>query len=160
MWPNVEDRASYKEYVDSLMQVWDVVPAEEISGQPHIDANGMPTLFVITNGRTSGTRLGRANGLLSAKRTIPEYGIKKVDSLEIGVVRYGKGHPNFSDKGDSGAGVFDRDGRVLGNVNGGAGPTDETDVTFSPFWWTLDRIHEIYPNAQIYPAVPVTLQRQ
>jgi hypothetical protein len=153
MWPNIEDRASYNEYVDGLMQVSGVVPAEEISRQPHLDANGMPTLFVIMNGRTSGTRLGCANGLFSAKRTFPEYGINKVDSLEIGVVPYGKGYPKFSDSGDSGGGVFDRNGRILGNVNGGASPTDETVVTFvSPFWWTLDRIHEVYPNAQIYPV--------
>ena len=105
------------------------------------------------NGGTSGTRLGCANGLLSAKRTFPEYGINKVDSLEIGVVPYGKGYPPFSDSGDSLAGVFDRDGRVLGNVNGCASPTKATDVTFvSPFWWTLDRIREVYPNAQIYPV--------
>ena len=78
MWPNIEDRASYNEYVDGLMQVSGVVPAEEISRQPHLDANGMPTLFVIMNGRTSGTRLGCANGLFSAKRTFPEYVINKV----------------------------------------------------------------------------------
>ena len=148
MWPNAEDRANYKEYPDNLMQAWGVVPPEDISRQPHLDANGMPALFVIMNGGTSGTRLGCANGLFSAKRTF-----NKVDSLEIGVVPYGKGYPPFSDRGDSGAGVFDRDGRILGNVNGGAGPTNETDVTFvSPFWWTLDRIHEVYPNARIYPV--------
>ena len=153
MWPNAQDYANYKEYVDSLMQVCGVVPREDISCLPYLDANGMPTLFVIMNGGVSGTRIGCANGLFSAKRTFPRYGINKVDSLEIGVVPYSKGFSPFSVEGDSGAGVFDRDGRVLGNVNGGAGATNETDFTFvSPFWWTLDRIREVYPNAQIYPV--------
>lgn len=154
MWPNVEDRASYTIYHDSLMPASGVVPAEDISHQPHLHANDMPTPFVVMNGGTSGTRLGRANGLFSAKRTFSEYSIKKFDSLEIGIIPYGKGYTKFSDKGDSGAGVFDRVGRVLGIVNGGAGPTNgETDVTFvSPFWRTLERIKEVYPDAQIYPA--------
>jgi hypothetical protein len=55
--------------------------------------------------------------------------IPRVDSLKIGVVPYGKGYPPFSDKGDSGAGVFDCDSCVLGNINGGGASTDETGVT-------------------------------
>ncbi|KAI5993903.1 hypothetical protein EDD15DRAFT_2436455 [Pisolithus albus] len=153
MWPNPEDQADYKLYTDGQIQVWDVVPPEDITHPPHLDANGMPTLFVIMNGSTSGTRVGRANGLFSAKRTSPEYGIDKVDSLEIAVIAYGGGRPKFSEKGDSGAGVFDRKGRVLGHVNGGAGTTDETDVTFiTPFWWINQRILEVYPNAKVYPV--------
>lgn len=155
MWPNPEDPDDYELYIDGQIPVRDVVPAEDITHLPHLDANGMPTLFVIMNGCTSGTRVGCANGLFSAKRTFPEHGIDKVDSLEIGVVAYGRGQPSrFSEKGDSGAGVFDRKGRILGHINGGAGPTDGTDVTFvSPFWWTNQRILEVYPNAQVYPVM-------
>lgn len=153
MWPNINDRAGYKEYVEGLMPACGIVPAEDISRQPHLDSNGMPALFVVTNGSKSGTMLGRANGLFSAKRTFPQYGINKIDSLEIGVLQYGNDHPPFSDNGDSGAVVLDRVGRILGIVHGGAGSIDRTEVSFvSPFWWTLDRIHEIYPNAQIYPV--------
>lgn len=159
MWPNHEDRDDYDLYIDDQIPVRDVVPAEDITHLPHLDANGMPALFVVMNGCTSGTRVGCANGLFSAKRTFPEHGIDKVDSLEIGVIAYGKGQPSrFSDKGDSGAGVFDRKGRILGHINGGAGPTDGTDVTFvSPFWWTHQRILEVYPNAQVYPGREWTL---
>jgi len=153
MWPNFEDRASYKEYTDGLVQARGMVPLKDLSKLPHLDAHGDPALFVVMNGRTSGTRLGCVNGLHSTRRTFSEFGIEEVDSLEIGVVPSGKGPLPFSKCGDSGAGVFDRDGRVLGIVNGGAGPTNTTDVTFvSPFWWILDRIHEVYDDAGIYPA--------
>jgi len=135
------------------MQVFGTVPAKEITHLPHLDVNGMPTMFVIMNGRSSGTQVGRVNGLLSVKRTFPEYGIHKVDSLEVAVIPYGKGRPKFSTGGDSGAGVLDRTGRFLGHINGGTDPSDETDVTFvTPWWVTEQRIRMVYPNIQFYPV--------
>jgi hypothetical protein len=134
MWPNVEDRAGYKQYVDGLMQACCVVQAEYILRQHHLDANGIPALFVIMNGGTTGIRVGPANGLFSAKHTFPEYGINKVASKSE-PFRTARATPRSPTRVTQALASSTRDGRVLGNVNGGGGPTDETDVTFvSPFW--------------------------
>lgn len=103
------------------------------------------------NGGTTGTTVGRANGLESVKRTYPEHGIVKQDSLEIAVVYYGKGHGRFSDRGDSGSIVVTRDGKILGMLNGGTGPTAETDVTWlTPFHYLDRQIKKKYPDAFLY----------
>lgn len=153
MFPNYDDRADYKEHDDSLLPAWGVVTADEITQQAHRDINNQPCLLVAKNGGTTDTTLGRANGLVSVKRTFAEYGIVEQDSLEIAVIFYGKGHSCFSYKGDSGSIVLTRDGKILGMLNAGHGPTDETDVTYvTPFWWLLQRIKAKYPKAHLWPV--------
>lgn len=151
MYPHHEDRANYKILDDRLLQAFGVVSAAEISNPPHLEANGQQCLIVMKNGGTTGTTVGRANGLESVKRTYPEYGIVKQDSLEIAVVYYGKGHGRFSDGGDSGSIVVSRDGKILGMLNGGAGPTAEIDVTWlTPFHYLDRQIKKKYPDAFLY----------
>jgi hypothetical protein len=157
MFPNYDDRANYKVHIDSLLPTWGVVTADEITQQVHRDANNRPCLLVVKNGGATGTTIGRANGLVSVKRTFAEYGIVEQDSLEIAIISYGKDRPygkhhgRFSDKGDSGAIVLTRDGNILGMLNSRRGSTEETDVTYvTPFWWLLQRIKAKYPNAHLY----------
>jgi hypothetical protein len=153
MFPSFEDRDTYKIHDVSLLQAFDVVTADEITNQKHRDAGGEPVLIGIKHGATTGTSLCRVNGLESVKRTYPEHGIDEQDSLEIAVVYYGEGHGRFSEKGDSGSIVLTRDGKILGMLTGGTGPTDEIDVTYvTPFWWLLQLIKEVYPNAHVYPV--------
>ncbi|KAI0292289.1 hypothetical protein BC826DRAFT_1019683 [Russula brevipes] len=154
MYPHHEDRATYRVLDDSLLQAYGVVSAAEISNPTHLDANGQPCLIVVKNGGTTGTTLGCANGLPSVQRSIRDHGTIKQDSLEIAVVFYGKGHGKFSDPGDSGAIVLTREGKILGMLTSGAGPTDETDVTYlTPFWWVLEQIQKQYPGAHLYDVV-------
>jgi hypothetical protein len=156
MFPNVLDRTTYKIHDDSLLQAFDVVTADEITNQRHRDVDGEPVLIGVKHGATTGTRLGRVNGLESVKRTYSELGIDKQDSLEIAVIYYGRGHDHFSEKGDSGSIVLTRDGKIVGMLTGGTGPTDEIDVTYvTPFWWLLQLIKEVYPNAHVYPVKTV-----
>jgi hypothetical protein len=72
------------------------------------------------------------------------------------VVFYSKERGQFSDTGDSGAIVLTREGKILGMLTGasGAGPTEETDVTWlTPFWWILVQIQKQYPGPHLYDTV-------
>jgi hypothetical protein len=154
MFPHYEDQANYRVLDDSLLQAYGVVSAAEISNPEHLDANGQPCLIVVKNGGTTDTTIGRANGLESVRRTYPEFGIIEQNSLEIAVVFYGKGHGQFSDVGDSGSIVLTREGKILGMLTGGAGPTQETDVTWlTPFWWLQEQIKKQYRSAYLYDVV-------
>jgi hypothetical protein len=53
--------------------------------------------------------------------------------------------------GDSGSIVLARDGRIVGILDGGAGPTDETDTTYlTPYWWIEQQIKSKYPGCFLY----------
>ena len=154
MYPYYRDQADHHVLDDSLLQAYGVVSAAEISNPKHLDANGQPCLIVVKNGGTTNTTVGRANGLESVKRTYLEHGIINQDSLEIAVVFYGKGHGKFSEAGDSGSIILTREGKILGMLTGGAGPTLETDVTWlTPFWWLQEQIKKQYPSAFLYDVV-------
>jgi hypothetical protein len=159
MYPHCEDQVGYHVLSNSLLQANGVVSAAEISKPKHLDANGQPCLIVVKNGGATGTTVGHANGLESVKRTYPEHGITKQDSLEIAVVFHGKGdgkfygkvNGKFSDVGDSGSIVLTREGKILGMLTGGAGSTLGTDVTWlTPFWWLQEQIRKQYPSAFLY----------
>ena len=154
MYPHPTDQDYRRVLEDSLLQAYGVVSTTEISNPKQFDANGEPCLIVVKNGGTTGTTVGCANGLESVKRTYPEYGITKQDSLEIAVVSYGEGHGAFSDDGDSGSIVLTREGKILGMLTSSAGPASETDVTWlTPFWWLQERIRRQYPGAYLYEVV-------
>ncbi|KAG2070520.1 hypothetical protein BDR04DRAFT_1100012 [Suillus decipiens] len=106
-------------------------------------------LLVLKNGSTTGTTVGRANGLESFTRIYDEYGVNHT-SIEIAVLPY-KSHSNFSDVGDSGSIVLARDGRIVGILTGGAGPTDRTSITYiTPYWWIEKQIKAKYPGCFLF----------
>ena len=46
-----------------------------------------------------------------------------------------------------------QDACILGVLNGGAGPTDWTDITYAtPYWWIEQHIKAKYPNAFLYSS--------
>ncbi|KAI0696962.1 hypothetical protein C8T65DRAFT_743357 [Cerioporus squamosus] len=152
--------------VDSLLQAQGVVSPATINNPRHLDANGQQRLLVLKNGGATGTTFGYANGLESARRSYPEYGIDQADSLEIAVLSLDESDGPFSqarrytssrcsEAGDSGSIVVTRAGEILGMVTGGAGPpSDATDITWvTPFWWLQDQIKKQYPDASLYPVV-------
>ncbi|KAF8877468.1 hypothetical protein CPB84DRAFT_1852671 [Gymnopilus junonius] len=65
-----------------------------------------------------------------------------------------RAHGKFSDPGDSGSIVLTREGRIVGLVIGGAGPGDETDITYvTPYWWIEEEIKAKYPGCFLYQVV-------
>ena len=115
--------------------------------------HGEKCLLVVKNGLTTGTTVGRVNGLESFTRVYEDDGIKQT-SIEIAVLIYDKTREKFSDSGDSGSIVLARDGRIVGILTGGSGPTDETDITYlTPYWWIEKEIKGKYPGCFLYQVV-------
>ena len=137
MYPHPVDQANYHYPQDGLLQAHGVVQDDEMRNLQHLDVHGDKCLFVTKDGSTTGTTVGRTNGLESFTRSTytcddhEEYGrsIKQETSIEIAVLpcdtttRVGAGR--FSGPGDSGSIVLARDGRIVGILTGGAGPRTE-----------------------------------
>jgi hypothetical protein len=146
--PRIEGNYSYPE--DGLLQAYDFVREAEMHNPQHIDIHGEKCLLVVKNGFATGTTVGHINGLESFTRFYEEYGISK-KSLEIAVLPYNQMHGKFSDVGDSGSIVLDREGRIVGILTGGTGPTEQTDVTYlTPYWWIEEQIKAKFPSCFLY----------
>ncbi|KAH8115973.1 hypothetical protein DFH11DRAFT_1583254 [Phellopilus nigrolimitatus] len=152
MFPQPDDRKNYVYPDDGLLQAFGVVQDSDLRKPQHLDANKEKCLLVVKNGLATGTTIGRVNGLESFTRTYETYGISHT-SIEIAVLRYGS-PGRFSDGGDSGSIVLDREGRIVGILTGGEGPTDETDTTYlTPYWWIEKQIKEKFPDIALYERV-------
>ncbi|KAG2070519.1 hypothetical protein BDR04DRAFT_1054093 [Suillus decipiens] len=81
MFPQLVDQANYQYPRDGFLQ------DDEIRNPQHLDVHGEKCLLVLKNGSTTGTTVGRANGLESFTRIYKEYGIKHT-SIEIAVLPY------------------------------------------------------------------------
>lgn len=153
MFPLAVDQANYRCPENGLVQACGVVQDDEIRDPQHLDVHGEQCLLVVKNGSTTGTTVGRANGLESFTRIYNNYGIKRT-SIEIAVLSYDSKRGKFSDAGDSGSIVLARDGRIVGILTGGAGPTDRTDITYlTPYWWVEQQIKAKYPGCFLYEVV-------
>ena len=128
MFPQPADQVDYQYPPGGLLQACGVVSDDEMRKPHHLDVHGEKCLLVVKNGLATGTTVGRVNGLGSFTRFYHESGIEQT-SIEIVVLTYDKTRGNFSDPGDSGSVVLSRDGRIVGILTGGAGPTDKTDIT-------------------------------
>ncbi|KAG8734626.1 hypothetical protein FRC10_011605 [Ceratobasidium sp. 414] len=143
MFPQPVNHATYRYPQDGLLQAYGVVQDNEIA---------TPSTSTSMNGLATGTTVGRANGLESFTRTYP-YGIKHT-SIEIAVLPYDNTRGKFSDNGDSGSIVLARDGRIVGILTGGAGPADETDITYlTPYWWVEKQIKAKFPDSFLYDVI-------
>ena len=153
MFPQPQDRQKYQEPKDDFVQIKGVVPESEFHAPQDLDVHGMKTLLAIKNGRSTGTTFGRVNGLKSITRHCTNYGNHQV-SEEYIVLGYDTStlkNNKFSDPGDS---VISRDGRIIGILTGGGGPTDETDMTYiTLYFWLEQCIKEKFPGCFLYPIV-------
>jgi len=155
MFPQVNDRHNFHTPEDLLLQLENYVPEEEFRNPQNFDIHNVRTLLAVKNGRSTGTTFGRVNGLESITRNYPEHGIAQ-KALEYIICGYdtvtGK-NDKFSDGGDSGSIVAGRDGRIIAQITGGGGPTDETDQTYAtPFYGLQKAIKKKYPKCYLVPA--------
>ena len=105
---------------------------------------------VIKNSVITGTTVGWVNGLKSLVRYDDDYDLE-FTVLETTIVPYG-GRGAFSDKGNSGAIILDRGGRIVAVLTGS---TDDTDVTFGTTWYELEpHIKKALHGCYLYPVVP------
>lgn len=153
MFPHPEDQADYEYPEDGLLQAFDVIQPEEIRNPKQLDANGEQCLLVVKRGLTTGTTIGRITGMESFTRNFKEYGIEEI-SMEIAVLPYGNTKGPFSAPGDSGSIVLDRKGCIVGMLNGGAGSTDRTDITYlTPYWYIDAEVKKYFPKSFLYEVV-------
>jgi hypothetical protein len=153
MFPQPVDRANYQYPKDGLLQAYGVVKDAEIRDPQQLDVHNEKCLLVVKNGLTTGTTFGRANGLESFTRVYRDYSIGHT-SIEIAVLPYDKSRGKFSHAGDSGSIVLARDGRIVGMLTGGAGLTDENDITYlTPYWWLEQQIKAKFPSCFLYEVV-------
>ena len=142
-----QDRKNYSYPEDGLLQAYDFVRAAEMRNPQQLDVHGEKCLLVVKNGLTTGTTVGRVNGLESFRRVYEEDGSSH-RSLEIDVLPYDKRHGKFSDAGDSGSVVLDRGGRIVGIITGGS------DITYlTPYWWVEEQVKAKFPGCFLYEVV-------
>jgi hypothetical protein len=123
----------------------------EIEMEEYTKQNAAGTI-VLKHGKSTGTTLGRLNGLptLTRKKS------NDTESIAIETTFVGYGGEVFSDSGDSGAVVVDVEGRAMAMITGGSGPTDAmgSDLTYAtPLHHILNRVEEVLPGYTLYPNV-------
>ena len=130
-----------------------IVPESEIHQPTQLNASGNKAMPVIKNGLATGTTVDWVNGLKSLVRYYDHCDLE-FTALETTIVPFG-GRGAFSDKGDSGATILDRKGRIVAMITGGGGMNDKTDVTFGTAWYELEpHIKKTLPGCFLYPEVP------
>ena len=135
--PECKHRFEFPE--DLLMELRGVVKPSELRAPKMLDENGEECLLVLKKGRTTGLTLGRINEGTSMRHVCFPDGTK-LTNMEFGVLTLDNKGP-FSDKGDSGAVIFDKTGRMVGLLAAGEGPTDSTDFTFfTPIYYLLKHL--------------------
>jgi hypothetical protein len=140
---------------DRLLELRDVIQEDQMHKPDIIDHDGEPCRFVIKNGNATGVTIGRATGIFSFVREYFNNGTHQT-SMEWAILPYDYESREFSAPGDSGSIIADGRGRIGGLLTGGAGKTEDLDITYAtPFFWLLPRIKDNgFPNAHLYPVLP------
>ncbi|KZS87133.1 hypothetical protein SISNIDRAFT_322227 [Sistotremastrum niveocremeum HHB9708] len=162
LFPHPQDRKSYKYPQDGLLQAFNFLRADELNNPHHLDAHGNKCILVVKNGLGTGTTIGALNGLESFTYSRSSAGSTSTSNvapsrkaLEFAVLPHDNTR-TFSEAGDSGSIVLDREGRVVGMVTGASGSLEEDEASVSyvtPYWWILEQMEEKFPGIELYEAV-------
>jgi hypothetical protein len=145
MYPRTELQEGFKYPEGRQMRINGIVSQELLASPDLFDSEGKPCFIVLKQGSTTNLTVGRYAGLESF--LCDENGVK---SVEIAIYNFGERSGPFSDKGDSGALVFDSFGRMVALLHSGKSKSDLTSsyVTYcTPAWWLIPRIKKRYPYA-------------
>ncbi|KAH6908781.1 hypothetical protein BKA70DRAFT_1278784 [Coprinopsis sp. MPI-PUGE-AT-0042] len=135
---------------NQLFQVSSVMSEIDLKKCLKESAEDDEALLVLKDGRTTGTTLGRLNGLETLTRRYAD--MKEFIAIETTFVGYGG--LAFSKPGDSGAIAVDAEGRAIAMITGGSGPTEECDLTYAtPLHHILKRVEEVLPGYSVIPPV-------
>ncbi|KDQ63439.1 hypothetical protein JAAARDRAFT_169256 [Jaapia argillacea MUCL 33604] len=134
-----------------LFKLWGILTAEQINHPTVKDFDDIPVRFVIKNGYSTGTTIGRLNRFESKTRM---YGLTGTfDSIEAPVLPYGKNQyfDTFSRGGDSGSIVAGPKGEFVSLLTGGTGPSESVDITFTtPMHWLWNELILVkFPGANL-----------
>lgn len=146
--PESSVRTPFEYPVSRKLRIRGVVTPELLANPDLYDNDGQPCLVVGKDGTKTGLTFGRYAGLVSF--LCDELG---VESIELGIYIWGKNVEVFSDRGDSGALVWDGLGRIVGQLHSGQSKDGSTGphVTYvTPGWWLLQRIKAKFPRAVFF----------
>ncbi len=132
---------------DRMFCIKDVLPPSLLAKPDLLDNENRPCLIVGKDGTKTGLTFGRYAGLESF--LCDELG---VDSVELGIYNWGK-NTIFSDRGDSGALIWDGKGRAVGQIHSAMfkGGSSASHITYAtPAWWLVERIKLEFPNAVFF----------
>lgn len=150
MWMYPSADRTFKYPYDRLLPLQGVIGEDELRCPQMLDADNEPCRPVIKSGCTTGVTIGQATGCMSFVREYFENRPHQT-SKEWAILPYNQKYGAFSAPGDSGAIIFDGQGRIGSILTGGAGEKEDTDVTYgTPFYWLMQRIKEHFPRAFLY----------
>lgn len=108
-----------------------------------MDENGNAGFIVAKDGQSTDLTFGRCSELEAY--TCDEF---EHDSWEVAVLNFSKKHGNFSAKGDSGAAIFNAEGKLVAILHSGMPRGMSNYVTFgAPGHYVIELIKERYPHA-------------
>ncbi|KIM20794.1 hypothetical protein M408DRAFT_333799 [Serendipita vermifera MAFF 305830] len=147
-YPRNDSRTTFKYPKERKFRIEGVVPRELIDHPDLLDSENRSCLIVGKDGTATGLTFGRYLGLESY--VCSDLG---VETMELGIYNLKEDGPVFSDKGDSGALIWDGNGRALGQLHSGhyKSLSSRSHVTYAtPAWWLLERIKLEFPHAVFF----------
>jgi hypothetical protein len=152
-FPRDDANWSFKYPNNRLLPLMGIITDQQMRHPDMFDVNHEPCLLVVKSGNTTGTTIGRANGVFSIVREYYSHDMNICQtSMEWGIFGYDNQSGAFSKPGDSGSIIADIKGRIGGMLTGGSGKMETLDMTYAtPFWWLLKRIQAAnnFPNAHV-----------
>ncbi|KAI0075040.1 hypothetical protein K474DRAFT_1685521 [Panus rudis PR-1116 ss-1] len=141
MDPNVESTSEFDYPETRLYKITNILAAAKIKKPNNRDINGDPVRFVIKNGHTTGTMVGRLNGFESHKRRYDIMG--SADSIEAAIYPYDNDSSAFARRGDSGSAIVGADNDIIALLTSSSGPIHSSDVTYgTPMEWLVEQGHQ------------------
>ena len=150
MYPRADSPSEFDYPETRLYKIMKILATANMKEPNNHDINGDPVRFVIKNGHTTGTTIGRLTGFESHKR---QYGVAGTfDSIEAAIYPYDSGSSVFSRSGDSGSAIVGADNDIIALLTGGSGATDSPDVTYgTPMEWLWNQIiKNKFPSAVLF----------
>ncbi|KAJ1301685.1 hypothetical protein OPQ81_008921 [Rhizoctonia solani] len=142
-FPHPEAHWEFNYPTDRLLPIRGVISNEQMCAPSIRDQDGEPCLLVIKHGNSTGTTIGRANGVFSVVRKYKARGATvEGTSLEWSIINYDGKSDAFSECGDSGSAIVDIHGRMGGKLSGGSGSTRTSDMTYATPLLVGSRAHQ------------------
>jgi hypothetical protein len=107
------------------------------------DVNNNPCFVVAKDGQSTDLTFGRYSELEAY--TCSE---SDEESWEVAVLNFSKKHGNFSAKGDSGAAIFNAEGKLVALLHSGMPRGMSNHITFgTPGHYVIEVVRKQYPHA-------------
>ncbi|KAI1784354.1 hypothetical protein LXA43DRAFT_976738 [Ganoderma leucocontextum] len=142
--PNAANPPSFKYPTDHLLRLSGCVDAAGLANPYLSDENGNAGFIVAKDGQSTDLTFGRFSELEAYTCDAFQH-----ESWEVAVLNFSKKHGNFSGKGDSGAAVFNAEGKLVAVLHSGM-PRGimSNHVTFgTPGHYVVELVKERYLHA-------------